>query len=159
VLAFHVSVQALPIEAPLEQQEPAGGGQTRPGPRPDPAGNRIGVWRTKLWYSGSSPALEPSSSSRIPPRRNALKSIYATSASSAGIRLSSAAVVRERDRYRATPQTEAPADGRRRPPRLAKRAVLCLTRAVSHSHAFGGARFLPQSYIWVQARINSPEVL
>jgi hypothetical protein len=27
VLAFHVRAQALPIEAPLEQQEPSGGGK------------------------------------------------------------------------------------------------------------------------------------
>src|ERR1035437_7054842 len=104
---------------------------------------------TKLWYSGSSPALEPASNCIRSLARKRLKSMYSTTASSVGRRLSMAAGERARERYQIAPPRVKPQSAEIS--RISSHArVLGFTNRVSHSRELSGARLVPQLDIRLQ---------
>src|ERR1039457_1723951 len=93
----------------------------------------------------------------MPPARKRLKSMYSTTASSVGRRLSMAAAVRARERYQITPQRVRPQSAEIS--RISSHArVLGVTNRVSHSREFGGAGFGPQPDIRLQLAHHQGEI-
>src|ERR1035437_3980541 len=85
----------------------------------------------------------------MPPSRKRRKSMYSTTASSVGRRLSMAAGDRNRERYQITPQRAPPQSANIS--RISNHArILGVTNRVSHSREFSGARFVPEPYVWLQ---------
>src|ERR1035441_2916679 len=115
------------------------------------------VWCTKFWYSGSSPTLDADSNCRMPPARKRLKSMYSTTASSVGRRLSMAAGERARERYQITPHRVRPQSAVIS--RISSHArVLGVTNRVSHSREFRGAGFAPQPEVGLQFAHHAREI-
>src|SRR5450759_4903001 len=85
----------------------------------------------------------------MPPARKPLKSMYSTTASSVGRRLSMAAGERARERYQIAPPRVRPQSAEIS--RISSQArVLGVTNRVSHNREFSGARFPPQLDVGLQ---------